>query len=204
MLCLSDFFSKVMDKPDSSVLQSYKIDSLGQKSLTPPIGRRASAALNDSPEKLLLPGSNKAPVGPLLLNVPPDESQLVMDIARLLLSCLHAWGLDPHLDQMAMTKLGLLSPKQPITYGIPSRGNFMCLLLPGWWRRQQAAEAVETAQATAAACVGHWRISCSLTTQHLLAVISVTNTLMRMTNATFLSSAAAKRKSAIMKIGSPR
>jgi hypothetical protein len=174
---VTDFFTKVLtDKPDSEVKGH---------------SRQRSADMTDKPLSAALA---RPAAAPLMANVPPDESQLVMDVARLFLSCLHAWGLDPALDQMAMGKLGLLSPKQPITYGVASRGSYMCLLLPGWWRRGQTAELTEASHATASACVSHWHISSSLTTQHLLAIIAVTNTLMRMSNATFLSSASSRRK----------
>ena len=48
------------------------------------------------------------------------------------MSTLHAWGQDSDLDKLALNKLGLLKPTQPLTFGILSRGGHMSLLLPGW------------------------------------------------------------------------
>ena len=48
------------------------------------------------------------------------------------MSMLHAWGQDSDLDKLALNKLGLLKPTQPLTFGILSRGGHMSLLLPGW------------------------------------------------------------------------
>lgn len=55
-----------------------------------------------------------------------------MKIAQLFLSCLHGWGLDPDLDKLCLSKLGLIRPKQPLSFGLVSRGGHMALLMPGW------------------------------------------------------------------------
>ena len=61
------------------------------------------------------------------------EINLTLEIGQLLLSLLHAWGLDKDLDKVATTKLGLLRPKVPVSYGILSRGGaIMSLMLPTW------------------------------------------------------------------------
>ena len=111
----------------------------------------------------------------------------VMDIAQVFVSCLHAWGLDPDLDKLGTNKLGLLRPKRPISFGLLSRGGHMCLLLPGWYNNKQVAAVNGDAHqmAVTSAVSGHWQISMAITTQHLLSVISVANTLMSMTNASF-------------------
>lgn len=38
------------------------------------------------------------------------EATHVMEVAQLLLSLIHSWGLDPHLDKVCETQLGLLRP----------------------------------------------------------------------------------------------
>ena len=59
------------------------------------------------------------------------EINLTLEIGQLLLSLLHAWGLDKDLDKVATTKLGLLRPRVPVSYGILSRGGaIMSLMLP--------------------------------------------------------------------------
>lgn len=64
-----------------------------------------------------------------------DVNNLTLEIARLFMSCLHAWGLDPDLDKLCMNKLGLIKPKVPLSFGLISRNGHMCLMLPAWHRR---------------------------------------------------------------------
>ena len=109
----------------------------------------------------------------------------MMDIAQLFMSCIHAWGLDPDLDKLGTSKLGLLRPKRPISFGLLSRGGHMSLLLPGWYKQMTAINGSDHEMAVMSAVSGHWQISTAITTQHLLSVISVANTLMSMTNASF-------------------
>ncbi len=51
------------------------------------------------------------------------------------MSVLHAWGRDLDLDKLCLSKLGLIKPVQPLTFGVLSRAGHMSLLLPGWHRR---------------------------------------------------------------------
>jgi hypothetical protein len=46
-----------------------------------------------------------------------------MEVAQLLLSLMHAWGLDPDLDKVCEGKLGLLRPMIPVSFGIMSKGG---------------------------------------------------------------------------------
>lgn len=41
---------------------------------------------------------------------PRMEATHVMEVAQLLLSLIHSWGLDLHLDKVCETQLGLLRP----------------------------------------------------------------------------------------------
>ena len=52
------------------------------------------------------------------------------------MSLLHAWGLDKDLDKVALSKLGLLKPKVPVSYGLMSKGGVMSLMLPTWKMKQ--------------------------------------------------------------------
>lgn len=113
----------------------------------------------------------------------------LISIVRLLLSCLHAWNLDKELDQSCITQLGLVKPTRPVSYGLLSRGSCLSLVLPGCGLHRvaemsaasdQAAEKRST-QLNAVLMMTHhlrWQLSQSLTTQHLLTVVSITNTLM--------------------------
>ena len=65
------------------------------------------------------------------------EINLTLEIGQVLLSLLHAWGLDKDLDRVAVSKLGLLKPKVPVSYGIMSKGGVMSLMLPTWQLRKE-------------------------------------------------------------------
>ncbi|XP_071788146.1 WD repeat-containing protein 7-like isoform X1 [Asterias amurensis] len=149
-------------------------------------------------------------------NLTLDQSHLTLDIAQLFMSCLHAWGLDPTLDDVCLTKLGLLKPHSPVSFGLLSHGAHMSLMLPGWHRnpskapspsrlspdpssitakealelkKREQKEMVDSNQLGATLdeqYLGHWELSRAVTTQHLLSVISVANTLMSMNNASFM------------------
>ena len=204
------------------------------------------------------------------------SNSLSMEIAQLLLSLLHAWGVDSHQDNFITQKIGLLKPRRPVNYGILSRAGFMSVLMPTYpssvdmQRAYQIAASGVTAVinriavTTGSAIVGgenaadrrrrasisksihtgllveenegddaerneqrrnialleklsrvsaspgvaakqpqlqsllnlleHWRMSSSLTTNHLVSVIAIANTLMRMNNATFVVEQEKKRK----------
>uniref|UniRef100_A0A8V5GX07 WDR72-like alpha-solenoid domain-containing protein n=1 Tax=Melopsittacus undulatus TaxID=13146 RepID=A0A8V5GX07_MELUD len=108
----------------------------------------------------------------------PLESHIPMDTARLFLSCLHAWGLDPNLDRLCLERLGMLRPHCAVSFGLLSRGAHMSLMLPGYARNSIGNTAWKTS--------GTYGISRAVTTQHLLSIISLANTLMGMSEATFL------------------
>jgi hypothetical protein len=55
------------------------------------------------------------------------ETNATMEIAQLLLSLLHAWGMDPDLDRVCESKLGLLRPMVPVSFGVLSRGGKQCV-----------------------------------------------------------------------------
>ena len=67
---------------------------------------------------------------------PPEEPERPVSAslrtAQLLLSCLYAWKQDSDLDQLCRRKLGLLTPRRPLQFGLMSRTGHMALSLPGW------------------------------------------------------------------------
>ena len=142
------------------------------------------------------------------------EATHVMEVAQLLLSLIHSWGLDPNLDKVCATQLGLLRPMVPISFGVLSKGGYMSLLLPTWQNnikketiqallqesenkmvkvvpanllRQEALTKLFTAKL-------HWQLSTTLTSIHLLAMVSMSNTLMSMNLATFVPEQERNRK----------
>ena len=117
-----------------------------------------------------------------------ERTKQLISIVRLLLSCLHAWNLDKELDKSCITQLGLVKPTRPVSYGLLSRGSCLSLVLPGWGLHK-VEEMSSTDDLTGkkksiqlnAILTAHqlrWQLSQSLTTQHLLTVVSITNTLM--------------------------
>ncbi|KAK2818830.1 hypothetical protein Q5P01_024391 [Channa striata] len=136
------------------------------------------------------------------------EYNLTMDTAKLFMSCLHAWGLNEQLDAICLERLGMLRPHCPISFGLISRGGHMSLMLPTFQVFLQTmgkthlfefdyfcAESLlyQLSLATGRKLTltdivgkGTYGVSRAVTTQHLLSVISLANTLMGMTNATFV------------------
>ncbi|KAI2651660.1 WD repeat-containing protein 7 [Labeo rohita] len=119
------------------------------------------------------------------------EYNLTMDTAKLFMSCLHAWGLNGELDEVCLNRLGMLKPHTPISFGLISRGGHMSLMLPTFkdsLLRQLAKGCAEGRKLSVSEIVGKgtYGVSRAVTTQHLLSVISLANTLMGMTNATFI------------------
>ncbi|XP_075549520.1 WD repeat-containing protein 7-like isoform X2 [Dermacentor variabilis] len=143
------------------------------------------------------------------------ETNLTMEVAQLLLSLLHAWGLDPDFDKVCESKLGLICPMRPICFGLLSRGNHMSLLLPTHTyrmlpRSQKAGpiskerkvvtmpvpkeQIEEEERARRFSSKGHWELSTAVTTNHLLSMIALANTLKSMKGATFVPEQEKRRK----------
>uniref|UniRef100_A0A8C8SHV6 WD repeat-containing protein 7 n=1 Tax=Pelusios castaneus TaxID=367368 RepID=A0A8C8SHV6_9SAUR len=119
------------------------------------------------------------------------EYNLTMDTAKLFMSCLHAWGLNEVLDDVCLDRLGMLKPHCSVSFGLLSRGGHMSLMLPGYnqSRGKPSDGGVEVGRKmsiTEGLGRGTYGVSRAVTTQHLLSIISLANTLMSMTNATFI------------------
>nr|CAD7392296.1 unnamed protein product [Timema cristinae] len=136
------------------------------------------------------------------------ETNITMEIAQLLLSLLHAWGMDPDLDRVCESKLGLLRPMVPVSFGVLSKGGYMSLLLPTWQakfderdRDKAPLEHELPPEMVRLECLTqlftartHWELSTTITSNHLLAIIALANTLMSMNNATFVPEQERNRK----------
>ncbi|CAH1778713.1 unnamed protein product [Owenia fusiformis] len=196
---IAGFIAKVKDKAEN----------VGQK-----IQQKAeSAGLKPSGSPLLTPKGTpthgaqngekgKKPKGTLVIS----SQDITLETAQLLMSCLHAWGLDLDLDRLCANKLGLIRPKCPVSFGLLSRGGHMCLMMPSW-HKHLIAKTLATINAVpqpfphteqethlfTTKC--HWQLSSSTTTQHLLTVISIANTLMGMTNASLVTQGKIVRRS---------
>lgn len=134
-----------------------------------------------------------------------------MEVGRLLLSLLHSWGLDWDLDEVCETQLGLLRPKVPLSYGVLSKGGYMSLMLPTWQETIQLPDQKTAMEATLPSRLSeeesrltlltrlftgrlHWELSTTLTSNHLLAMVSMSNTLMSMNMASFLPESERNKK----------
>lgn len=141
-----------------------------------------------------------------------------MEIAQLLLSLLHSWGLDNDLDRVCQVKLGLLRPMVPICFGLLSKANQMSLFLPTWNSAILVDEEMSTDESIISSILDnkltssfpeikkreqltriftshtHWELSTTLTSNHLLAIIALSQTLMSMSNATFVPEQERNRK----------
>ncbi|KAK2888581.1 hypothetical protein Q8A73_020029 [Channa argus] len=117
------------------------------------------------------------------------EYNLTMDTAKLFMSCLHAWGLNEQLDAICLERLGMLRPHCPISFGLISRGGHMSLMLPTFKESLLHQLSLATGRKLTLTDIvgkGTYGVSRAVTTQHLLSIISLANTLMGMTNATFV------------------
>uniref|UniRef100_A0A8C7ZES4 WD repeat domain 7 n=1 Tax=Oryzias sinensis TaxID=183150 RepID=A0A8C7ZES4_9TELE len=108
------------------------------------------------------------------------EYNLTMDTAKLFMSCLHAWGLNEQLDGICLERLGMLRPHCPISFGLISRGGHMSLMLPTFKVAAHLLLSHGMVKLTLSDIVGKgaYGLSRAVTTQHLLSVISLANTLM--------------------------
>ncbi|XP_064902809.1 WD repeat-containing protein 7-like isoform X2 [Columba livia] len=135
------------------------------------------------------------------------EYNLTMDTAKLFMSCLHAWGLNSVLDELCLDRLGMLKPHCSVSFGLLSRGGHMSLMLPGYnqpvGQPSCGAEGARKASLTEGLGKGTYGVSRAVTTQHLLSVISLANTLMSMTNATFIGDHMKKGPSRPPRPGTP-
>ncbi|XP_053304170.1 WD repeat-containing protein 7 isoform X2 [Spea bombifrons] len=136
------------------------------------------------------------------------EYNLTMDTAKLFMSCLHAWGLNAALDQVCLERLGMLKPHCPVSFGLLSRGGHMSLMLPGFNQalcREPDGNVVVGRKMSISEGLGKgtYGVSRAVTTQHLLSLISLANTLMSMTNATFIGDHMKKAPQRPPRSGSP-
>ncbi|KAG1680482.1 WD repeat-containing protein 7 [Nymphon striatum] len=129
------------------------------------------------------------------------ETNLTMEIAQLLLSLLHAWGLDSDLDKVCESHMSLLLP----TYRYNEKTKLNIATEVDEIKRADSTKKVklstlppelyELAKRTQEfTSRQHWELSTAVTTHHLLSLVSSANTLMSMNNATFIPEQEKKRK----------
>ncbi|XP_054161861.1 WD repeat-containing protein 7-like isoform X2 [Oppia nitens] len=223
---LTGFLNKVKDTAENAAQKiQAKADSIGFKNVSGDITvgfyRKSSTTSSDgSRTDLMTPSAGTKKPAKLTIG----ETNLTMDIARLLLSLLHAWGLDSDLDKVCESKLGLLRPLRPICFGMISRGGHMSLILPTYVHQLDTTYysqnisvkqtpltkseskhvrispylpsdlIAEEEKARRFSSRLHWELSTAITTNHLLSTISLAKTLMSMSSASFIPESERKRK----------
>ncbi|XP_006898314.1 PREDICTED: WD repeat-containing protein 72-like [Elephantulus edwardii] len=60
------------------------------------------------------------------------DSKVMIDTAKLLLSCLLPWGVDKELDNLCIKHLNILKLQSPVSLGLASNEDHFSLMLPGW------------------------------------------------------------------------
>lgn len=60
------------------------------------------------------------------------ETKLIIEAAKLLLSCLLPWGVDKELDNLCIKHLNILKLQGPVSLGLASNEDHFSLMLPGW------------------------------------------------------------------------
>ncbi|KAJ8967329.1 hypothetical protein NQ317_001263 [Molorchus minor] len=129
----------------------------------------------------------------------PLDTSHGMEIAQLLLSLLHSWGLDNDLDPSSCFIWCSIESQPHVvvpTYvaqhdtvddeQLPADLSLTNSLPPELVRQEQITR-IFTSQT-------HWELSTTLTTNHLLAIIALSHTLMSMSNATFVPEQERNRK----------
>ncbi|XP_066255390.1 WD repeat-containing protein 7 isoform X2 [Euwallacea similis] len=211
-----DFFGKVKDKAENveriikekdkhGILAKMKE---GAETMQTKIQAKAELMLKGADMNKDHPDSTKDKNRPGSLG--PLDTSHAMEICQLLLSLLHSWGLDDDLDRVCLVKLGLLRPMVPLSFGVLSKANHMSLFLPTWHNtipledvdqehqdleislpadlvRREKLTRIFTSRT-------HWELSTTLTSNHLLAIIALSHTLMGMSNATFVPEQERNRK----------
>lgn len=128
-----DFISKVKDTAENVSQKLQETAESAGLAPSPRTQRKGGGPQGGSGRKPPRPPPPK-------LGQPEPVTSLVMQIAQLYVSLLHAWGLQPDLDKLCSSKLGLICPKRPVSFGLLSRGGHMSLLMPGWHKRLCAAQ----------------------------------------------------------------
>ncbi|XP_074090747.1 WD repeat-containing protein 72 [Macrotis lagotis] len=60
------------------------------------------------------------------------DVNLMIDTAKLFLSCLLPWGVDKELDNLCIKHLNILRLQYPVSLGLASNEDHFSLMLPGW------------------------------------------------------------------------
>jgi len=101
----------------------------------------------------------------------------IIKLTRILLSTLHAWKLDKNLDELFINKLDLFFPKMKVSFGHISRHHHITIMFP-----KKIEQSIQLDTVPHFTSKEHWSISRSLTTIHLLTILSIANSFMHLQN----------------------
>ncbi|XP_022909128.1 WD repeat-containing protein 7 isoform X2 [Onthophagus taurus] len=214
---IADFFGKVKDKAENVERIIKEKDKHGILAKMKEGAENVQTKIQAKAESVLKPqfenskDSNDFNLKSSKHLLASIENSHGMEIAQLLLSLLHAWGIDNDLDTVCQVKLGLLRPMVPVSFGVLSKSNHMSLLLPTWHTAVPIDEEKLMVDRSLANSLPlelvkrehltrvftsrtHWELSTTLTSNHLIAIIALCHTLMSMSNATFVPEQERNRK----------
>ncbi|KAI6215429.1 hypothetical protein M3Y94_00384300 [Aphelenchoides besseyi] len=154
-------------------------------SFSPTIAKRADGQIPAQTTQM----SNGRINGPATAQRWQMESNLYVDTARLLISLLHAWNLDESVDSICENKLKFYKPRVPLCFGSISRrgrrqsvsgystfySGFISLYMPFCTGRLPALNDLTFRNFSRNI---RWKMDRTLTTIHLLGIVSVSNTMM--------------------------
>ncbi|CAG9537565.1 unnamed protein product [Cercopithifilaria johnstoni] len=165
--------------PSSPHLVFFNVDSLVAGLLV--LGDELSSGENVENKSLstILMGKQQSDSRTALAKIAwQTGSNLYLDVAKLCMSLLYAWTLDPDLDEVCLKKLRLVKPSIPLSFGVESQQGHLVVYMP-------TGKFNNVASFDSFASSVRWATGSSLTTAHLLAVIALANTLMSLHGASF-------------------
>ncbi|PAA64386.1 hypothetical protein BOX15_Mlig003212g2, partial [Macrostomum lignano] len=151
---------RILSNDQLARLRSQSRDSETQESSRSPyLGGRSgpsAARLSDASSSRAAVSSVDAAAAAVNATTGADEQALTLQVAQLLLSLIHSWGLDTGLDRTVGETLGLWPPRIAPCFGLV-RSRAACLLCPN--------------------PPPHWETNRQLTTLHLLATTALAGAL---------------------------
>ena len=107
---------------------------------------------------------------------PYERRQETVFFTRLLISCLHSWGIDTNLDASCQEHLRI---RRPLSFGMSpqfgllSKYSCVSVYLPGWGLERASLTAEVSSPHQSFPLKYKWCLSPGITTQHLLALTSL-------------------------------
>ena len=114
-----------------------------------------------------------------------NYAQSITKLTNILLSSLHVWALDQDLDTLFSEKLCIYKPNSPVIFGRISRGAHLFVSFPSKVTHTESGmnlpEEKLSSELTAPS-KEYWLSSKFVATEHLLAILSISNSFMNLSN----------------------